>query len=131
MGDVERLRQFSGYFSEGKNLQEFILGSQLAATTCVRHTLELARTRWPESTGALYYKMNDNYPAASWACVDWYGVPKINHYVIGHAFAPLHACVLFSSFDMAGKPASLPVHLMDDTDVLRAAKNWTVVCSGV
>jgi beta-mannosidase len=98
--DMSRLRQFSGYFSEGKTMEDFIRGSQVASVTATRHTLELARTRWPASTGALYYKMNDNYPAASWACVDWYGAPKMNHYFFQQTYAPLHACLLFSTFDL-------------------------------
>jgi hypothetical protein len=81
-------------------MQDFIRGSQVASVTAVRHTLERSRTRWPAATGALYYKMNDNYPAASWACVDWYGAPKMNHFFFQQAFAPLHACLIFTRFDM-------------------------------
>ncbi len=33
-------------------MKEFGVGSQLAQATGVRHTLELARTRWPDCTGA-------------------------------------------------------------------------------
>jgi beta-mannosidase len=100
-GDMARLQQFSGYFSDGKTMQDFIRGSQVASVTAVRHTLERSRTRWPAATGALYYKMNDNYPAASWACVDWYGAPKMNHYFFQQAFAPLHACLMFTRFDLS------------------------------
>ncbi len=100
-GDMVRFWQFSGYFSAGKTMQDFIRGSQVASVTAVRHTLERSRTRWPAATGALYYKMNDNYPAASWACVDWYGAPKMKHFFFQQAFAPLHACLLFTRFDMA------------------------------
>jgi beta-mannosidase len=88
--------------------------------------LERARTRWPDCTGSLYYKMNDNYPAASWSCVDWYGAPKIGHYVFQDAFAPLHACVLFEGLNTAGRELALPVCLIDDADALRAG-DWTVV----
>ena len=123
--DMVRLKQFSGYFSAGTTMQDFILGSQLAATTAVRHTLERARTRWPECTGALYYKMNDNYPAASWACVDWYGAPKLTHFFFQQAFAPVHATVLFDTFDVAGKAVTWPVHVIDDADDL-AGSSWQV-----
>jgi beta-mannosidase len=97
---MARHKRLAGYLSECRTMEDFIRASQVAAATGVRHTLELARTRWPECTGALYYKMNDNYPAASWACVDWYGAPKMEHYFFQQAFAPLHACLLFSAFDM-------------------------------
>ena len=127
MCDMDRLNKFAGYFSESRTMEEFCTASQVAATTCVRHTLELSRTRWPESTGALYYKMNDNYPAASWACVDWYGAPKMNHYFFQQAFAPLHACMLFSTFNMSGTAPSLPVFLLDDADALKSEGAWEVV----
>jgi beta-mannosidase len=116
---MERLRQFSGYFSDGSTLSDFIFGSQLAASTCTRHTLELARTRWPYCSGALYYKLNDNYPAASWACLDWYGAPKMTHFFNMDAFAPLAAPILFDSFENEDKPLDLDCWLLDDHDALK------------
>jgi beta-mannosidase len=121
--DMARLKQYSAYFMPQDSLENFITGSQLAQATGVRHTLERARTRYPEATGALYYKMNDNYPAASWACADWYGAPKIGHYVFQDAFAPLHACVIFQTLNPRGKAIAQPVFLLDDADAL-ADRSW-------
>jgi beta-mannosidase len=70
--------------------------------------------------------MNDNFPAASWATADWYGAPKIGHYFCQDAFAPLHACVLFSSVHNVGAHLELPAFLLDDADALRRTK-WRVV----
>jgi len=123
--DQQRLERLSALFTKPDTMQGFVIGSQLAQATGVRHTLELARTRWPQCSGALYYKMNDNYPAASWSCVDWYGVPKIAHYVIQDSFAPLLACVIFDRYDTTGEAISLPVYLLDDTDMLRDSP-WKV-----
>lgn len=122
--DWARLSQYAAGFVDPTNLPTLILGSQLAQAVGVRHTLERARTRWPDCTGALYYKMNDNYPAASWACADWYGAPKIGHYLFQDAFAPLHACVLFTRIHNRAKAVSWPVFLLDDADALRAGE-WT------
>ncbi|MFZ4395010.1 MAG: glycosyl hydrolase 2 galactose-binding domain-containing protein [Kiritimatiellia bacterium] len=123
--DFERVKQYSGDFSAGATLQRFIAGSQLAQCVALRHPLELARIRWPDCTGALYYKLNDNYPAASWATSDWYGAPKMSHYFVQDAFAPLHACVLFESLKNNGKAVSLPVFLLDDNEALGKAA-WRV-----
>ena len=114
MDDMKRLAQYSGYILPGDNMDQFILGSQLAQVVAVRHTLERSRTRWPECTGVLYYKMNDNYPAASWSCVDWYGAPKPLHYFARNAFSPVASVVLFEHTDMYGQDVSLPVFLLDD-----------------
>ena len=125
--DMSRVMQYAAYFTEifKCDLEEFTLSSQLSQAVGVRHTLELARTRWPHCTGALYYKMNDNYPAASWACADWYGVPKVGHYFFQDSFAPLKAAVLFNTINSLGKKLSLPVFLLDDNDNLSSA-GWTV-----
>lgn len=124
--DMNRLKQYSGYFMPSDTMENFIIGSQLAQTTGIRHTIERARTRWPYCTGVMYYKLNENYPAASWACVDWYGIPKFTYYIIQDSFSPLHACVLFSTFNVKGKTQSLPVFLLDDADSLKNS-DWQVV----
>jgi beta-mannosidase len=125
--DLSRLTQYARYFvPKDCTMEEFTVGSQLSQALGVRHVLERARTRWPECAGALYYKMNDNYPAASWACADWYGAAKIGHYIFQDAFAPLHACVIFSTVNMAGTPADLPVFLLDDANILQGTL-WKII----
>ncbi len=124
---VSRLTQYANYFVPADcSLEDYTIGSQLSQAVGIRHTLERARCRWPESTGALYYKLTDNYPAASWACIDWYGAPKIGHYFFQDAFAPLHACALFNSLNNMGTPLSLPVYLLDDASELADA-SWQVL----
>jgi len=124
-GDMSRSTQYAGYVMPLENMDDMIIGSQLAQVVAVRHTLERARTRWPECSGALYYKMNDNFPAESWSCVDWYGAPKPLHYFAMDAFAPVAAVILFEHTDMSGQDVSLPVYLLDDNQAL-AGKNWAV-----
>ncbi len=124
---VSRLMQYANYFvPKDCTAEDFTVGSQLSQAVGIRHTLERARCRWPESTGVLYYKLTDNYPAASWACIDWYGAPKIGHYFFQDAFAPLHACVLLNSLNKVGTPLSLPVYLLDDASEL-IDMPWQVV----
>ena len=119
------MSQYVPDFVPNDSLKNFILGMQMAQATGMRHTLELARTRWPEATGVAYYKLTDNNPAASWASVDWYGVPKIAYHVLRGAYRPLHACLLFSRLSFIGVPAALPVFLLDDSGAL-AQSSWTV-----
>ncbi len=112
-------------FAPNDSLKNFILGMQMAQATGMRHTLELARTSWPEATGVCYYKLTDNNPAASWASADWRGVPKIAYHILRGAFRPLHACMLFSRLSCEGAPLRLPVFLLDDQGALNDA-DWTV-----
>ncbi|MCY3833387.1 MAG: beta-mannosidase [Chloroflexi bacterium] len=119
------MSQYVADFVPNDSLQNFILGMQMAQATGMRHTLELARTRWPEATGVCYYKLTDNNPAASWATVDWYGAPKIAYHILRGAYRPLHVCLLFHRLSCVGAPASFPVYLLDDLSAL-GNQSWTV-----
>ena len=39
--------------------------------------------------GALYWQLNDNWPVASWASIDYYGRWKALHYMAARFYAPL------------------------------------------
>ena len=126
VGDMDILAQYAGYFvSENCTLEQFVIGSQLAQGIGVKPVLERARTRFPYCTGALYYKLNDNAPSATWSTIDWYGTPKLSYYILQDAFAPLQVCILFTRLNFSGTPQTLPIFLLDDADAL-ADKNWRV-----
>ena len=123
---LDRHRQIARYFAPADaDMETFTVATQLAQVVVLRHQLERARIRWPNCAGALLYKLNDNFPAASWSTVDWYGAPKIGHYVVQDAFAPLHACVIFDSVRNVSTPLDLPVFLLDDAGELDG-KTWSV-----
>lgn len=125
-GDMATLTRYAADFTPLTSLSHFITGTQLAQAVGIRHTLERARTRRPETTGILYYKLNDNNPAISWSTVDWYGTPKPAYHILRQAFRPLHVCVLFDQLSSIGEPLSLPVYLLDDADAL-AGTSWQAV----
>jgi beta-mannosidase len=60
--DLSKLRSMVRYFADPDKctFEQTTIASQLAQCEGLRHTLERARTRWLDCTGALYYKMNDN-----------------------------------------------------------------------
>ncbi|MBO4594049.1 MAG: beta-mannosidase [Bacteroidaceae bacterium] len=116
--DIENLTQYAGYFMPFTSLEDVILGSQLAQTEGVRHTLERARTMWPETTGALYYKLNDNYPGLSWSSVDYQGAIKPLHYFARRAFAPTTSVLLFDTTNLARQEVILPYYLLNDDTTL-------------
>lgn len=120
--ELEKMAQYAGYFMPDSTLDCMILGTQLAQVVGVRHTLELARTRWPECTGALYYKMNDNYPALSWSCVDYYGAIKPIHYFAKKSFEPVTSVILFDRTNLACQEVSLPYYLLDDVSAWKGKK---------
>ena len=119
------MAQYVADFLPADSLSNFILGMQMAQATGMRHTLELARTRYPDATGVCYYKLTDNNPAASWATVDWHGVPKLAYHILRGAYRPLHVCLLFSRLSFVGVPARFPLYLLDDRGDLDG-RNWIV-----
>ena len=88
----------------------------MAQATGMRHTVERMRCLWPDSTGVLYYKINDNNPATSWATVDWFGCAKIAYHVLRQSYRPVHGCILFDRLICIGESLSLPVMLLNDAD---------------
>ncbi len=110
-------------FCSKDKMNSWILGTQLAQATGVRHALERNRTKWPEATGICYYKFTDVYPACSWSTVDYYGVPKLSYDVIADSYAPLAAYIIFDSTTVDGLCA--PIYLVDEAEALKG-KSWSV-----
>jgi beta-mannosidase len=124
--DISRIFQFAGMFlRKNYNWKELIAASQLVQVLVLQRVLERSRTRYPDCSGALYYKMNDNFPAASWSVADWYGAQKFAYYSTQDVFEPVHAVVLFDRLNFHGQPVSLPIHLCDELGKL-ADKKWEV-----
>lgn len=117
--EYRKLQQYSGYFMPDSTLSEFIIGSQLSQVEGVRHTLERARSLWPQSTGALYYKLNDNFPGVSWSSVDFYGAIKPIHYFLQKSLSPLAVAILFDKTNLSSLDVKLPVFLFDDNLTLK------------
>jgi beta-mannosidase len=123
---LEIMNRYASDFADTGTMAGLITGMQLAQATGIRHTLERARTRWPEATGVCYYKLTDVYPACAWAAIDWYGVPKIAYYVIQDAYAPVLACARFDQLSAPpGEPLRVPVFLLDDAGDLTGP--WQVI----
>ncbi len=117
-GEISRLGQYAGYFTSLETLEDAVLGSQMSQVVGVRHTLERARTMWPNTTGALYYKLNDNYPGLSWSSVDYYGAVKPLHYFARRAFEPATTVLLLDRTNMAGQEVKIPYYLLDDNNIV-------------
>jgi len=111
--DIDHLTKYLGNFYDEANLEHFVTGTQLAQCTIYKHPIENYRSNYPYSTGVSYYKLNDVYPAASWATLDYYGAPKISHYTVKDAFRPLHPCMKVRSVDIVDDTV-LPVYLLND-----------------
>ncbi len=109
------------------DLAGFTRGTQLAQALGLRLVLDRMRSRWPESTAMMFYKLTDVFPGCSWSTVDYYGVPKLAHWFVRDAFAPLQVCALFDSLDVEpGKELVLEPVVLDDLESLPDGATVTV-----
>ncbi|MDQ1234601.1 beta-mannosidase [Paenibacillus sp. SORGH_AS306] len=122
--ELRILSEFADAFIICDRLEHFVIGTQLAQVTSLRHKMESARCHFPDEIGVVTYKLNDVYIGVSWATIDWYGVPKMSHYFTQDAYQPLLASVLFNKLNSPHEDQSLPVYVLDDQGVLD--QSWSV-----
>lgn len=63
--------------------------SQILQGMAMKYAVEHWRRNMPRSMGALYWQLNDMWPAPSWASLDWKANWKALHYMAKRFFAPL------------------------------------------
>ncbi|MGY0354405.1 glycosyl hydrolase 2 galactose-binding domain-containing protein [Enterococcus avium] len=118
--DVDRLSQVASYFAgDNASLTEMIHATQMIQGLAISRVIEKARTTYPDCTGTIYYKLNDNYPAASWSTIDWYGVPKSSYYMVKHSLEPIKPVLLFNKLNQRGMPQEIPLYILNDNCRLR------------
>lgn len=128
--DIDTYRHYADMFIEVDSLQDLITGSQMAQAQSDYLPAINARINAPYSTANVVYKLNDNYPGASWSIVDWYGSPKMSYYLMQDAYRPLMAAAKmdrYNTVNSAGVPSplTLPIHILDDVKAL-TGKDWKV-----
>ncbi len=99
-----------------------LIVSQIAQADAVRLGVEHWRRHRHarQCMGALYWQLNDNWPVASWASIDYHGRWKALHYAAREFFAPL----LISPHVEDG---CVTVTLVNDTfAAVRGSVRWTV-----
>ena len=66
-----------------------LYASQLLQAEAIRYGVEHMRRHRGRCMGALYWQLNDIWPVASWASIDYYGRYKALQYVAKRFFAPV------------------------------------------
>ncbi|MBQ7699211.1 MAG: fibronectin type III domain-containing protein [Clostridia bacterium] len=128
--DIATHMHYASLFTDEETLDGVIIGSQLSQAQADYPLAINQRIKAPNNTANVIYKLNDNYPGASWSIVDWYGAPKIAYYLMQDAYRPVMAAFKtdrYNTIDYAkGATAlSLPVYILDDTVSLKG-KNTSV-----
>ncbi|GBG11717.1 beta-galactosidase [Paenibacillus agaridevorans] len=75
------------YMNEPKDFPSFLYMSQVLQAEAMKTAIEAHRKRMPYCMGTLYWQMNDCWPVASWAGMDYYGKWKALQYYAKTSFA--------------------------------------------
>ncbi len=74
------------YMKEPKDFPAFLHMSQLLQAEAMKMAIEAHRRKMPVCMGSLYWQINDCWPVASWASMDYYGRWKALQYYAKRSF---------------------------------------------
>ncbi|GBF74059.1 glycoside hydrolase family 2 [Paenibacillus sp. 598K] len=97
------------YLPEPKDFPAFLYLSQVLQAEAMKTAIEAHRRRKPYCMGTLYWQMNDCWPVASWAGMDYYGRWKALQYYAKRSFQDTMLSIDGSQDGQVG------IHLLNDT----------------
>ncbi|MDF3130511.1 glycoside hydrolase family 2 protein [Kiritimatiellaeota bacterium B1221] len=89
IGNSKIMNYMLSWFRMPEGFESTVMLSQLQQGLAIKYALEHWRLNRPRCMGALYWQLNDCWPVASWASIDYYGRWKTLHYMSKRFFAPL------------------------------------------
>lgn len=110
-GDGNRLikEYMDIYMNEPKDFSSFLYMSQVLQAEAMKMAIEAHRRSMPYCMGTLYWQMNDCWPVASWAGMDYYGKWKAMQYYAKKSFAD--TMISFDKLD----DGTVNVHVVTDS----------------
>lgn len=88
-GNAKIIYYLTGRFRLPKEFASLVYISQVMQAEGVRIGVEQWRRKRERCSGALYWQLNDCWPAISWSSIDYYGHWKALHYAARRFFAPV------------------------------------------
>lgn len=98
-GDNMMKMYMDRYFSVPDDFGHFIFMSQLMQAEAVKKAIEAHRRAKPYCMGTLYWQINDCWPVASWASMDYYGNWKPLQYYAKRLFSDILVSAYSASED--------------------------------
>jgi beta-mannosidase len=77
------------YYRLPKDFDSYIYVTQVLQNACMKLSFETHRRWMPYTMGSLYWQLNDVWPVASWASIDFQNNPKGLYYIVKKAFNPI------------------------------------------
>jgi beta-mannosidase len=114
------IAQMTDTFRMPKDFTGWIYLSLILQAEGIRYGVEHWRRNMLRVAGTLYWQLNDCWPVASWASIDYFGRWKALHYLARRFFAP----VLLSVED---QPPLMDVHVSSDlTETWNGTIKWAL-----
>ncbi|WP_404424555.1 glycosyl hydrolase 2 galactose-binding domain-containing protein [Nibricoccus sp. IMCC34717] len=77
------------YYAVPQSAEDYVYLSGLLQAEAMRQSVEVYRRNMPYCMGSLTWQLNDVWPVASWASIDYYGEWKPLHHALRDAYAPV------------------------------------------
>ncbi len=111
------LNYLSATYLYPAGFDELIYASQLLQADAIRYGIEHFRRYRGRCMGTVVWQLNDIWPVASWAGIDYYGRWKALHYAEKRAFAPL-----MISCEETGELSERPYCIDEPAPIEKAAR---------
>ncbi|MBE3102299.1 MAG: glycoside hydrolase family 2 protein, partial [Firmicutes bacterium] len=102
------LTYLSETFKYPEDFESLLYTSQLLQAEAIKYGVEHWRRNRGRCMGSIYWQLNDCWPTASWASIDYYGRWKALHYYAKRFYAP----ILVSAYDERTK---VNIYVNNDT----------------
>ena len=98
------------YFRFPEGFANFVYVSQVQQALAIQTAVDYWRSLKPHCMGTLYWQLNDTWPVASWASLDYGGGWKVLHYLARRFFQPVAVAAIPSE-----DGAEIRMSLVNDT----------------
>lgn len=89
IGNLRIKNYMEKYYRIPDSFANFLYIGQVLQAEAIKYAIEAHRRKKPYCMGSLYWQINDCWPVASWAGIDYYGRWKALHYFVKKAFADI------------------------------------------
>ena len=89
IGNSTIIHYMTDWFRLPTSFDQTLWLSQILQGLGIKYAVEGWRRNMPRQMGALYWQLNDCWPVASWASIDYHGRWKALHYMARRFFAPV------------------------------------------
>ena len=88
-GNKRLLLYINNNYGQPKDFGSFVYLSQVMQAEGIELAASHLRASMPQSMGSMYWQINDVWPGASWASIDWFGRWKALQYHAKRFYAPV------------------------------------------